>query len=232
MRRNINEVREELERRRIAYERQRRARRRRLLYTVPIVLVALVLMTALLPWGELISPPSPPESPYHSGPSDPPKSTDPQEPQASRPPDDPASPSDPLHGSASYRGGVDSFEELLEVAELIAVGTVVSTDALSPLTETATVRIEAVWRAPEGVPSEIALYQMKDSHTASVGCRYLLFLMAQTEGETDAFYSIGGGQGTLLYDAESGRVSGFGVIDGEAATRFLADNDPISGGSP
>ena len=220
MRRSIQEVRAELEIRRCAYEKQKRERRRRLLYTVPVLTLAIVIATVLLPWGELMSSPPPPESPYHGDPGDPPKSTD------------PTSPDDPTHGSASYRGGVDSFEELLEVAELIAVGTVVSTDAPSPLTETATVRIEAVYRAPEGVPSEIALYQMKDSHTASVGCRYLLFLMAQTEGETDAFYSIGGGQGTLLYDAESGRVSGFGVIDGEAATRFLADNDPIRGELP
>jgi hypothetical protein len=142
------------------------------------------------------------------------------------------SPDVPLHGSASYRDGVDSFEELLEMADLIAVGTVVSTDVSSPLTETARVRIEAIWRAPEDVPSEIVLYQMKDSHTATVGGRYLLLLKVQTEGEKDAFYSIGGGQGTLHYDAASGRVSGFGVIDGEAATRFLADNDPIRGQLP
>ena len=51
--------------------------------------------------------------------------------------------------------------------------------------------------------------------------------------ETKNIMIVGvGGQGTLLYDAESGRVSGFGVIDGEAATRFLADNAPIRGELP
>lgn len=141
-------------------------------------------------------------------------------------PDMPTSPDAPLHGSASYCDGVNSFEELLEAADLIVVGTVVSTDTSSPLTETARVRIETVYRAPEGVPSEIALYQMKDSHTASVGCRYLLFLKVQTEGETDAFYSIGGGQGTIGYT--NGHVSGTSpVIDADEVIAWLAQVKPI-----
>ncbi len=229
MRRNMDEVRAELERRRIVYERQKRERRKRLLYTAPIVLLALALSVTLLPWGDLISPSTPPGAPHYAEPTDPrdpPQSVEPSGPQ------DPSSPEDPSHGSASYRGSVDSFDELVEQADLIVVGTVVSTEAPSSLTETATVRVEAVWRAPEGVPSEIYLYQMKDSYTVAVGGRYLLFLQVQTEGALDGWYSIGGGQGSLSYDAASGRVSGHDVIDGEAATRWLKDNEPIIGTLP
>ena len=236
MRRTIDEVRAELETRRVSYENKKRERRQRMLYAVPVFVLALVLCTALLPLDAWLSPLPPPESPYPGDPSSPPLPIEPDEPSS---PDDPTEPMDPgaldttLHGSASYKESADSFEVLLEAADLIIVGTVTDTHRASSITETATVRVEAVWRTPSGgVPREIYLYQMKDSHTVTVGGRYLLFLKVQTEGVLDTYYSIGGGQGSLCYDAESGRVSGYGVIDGEAATNWLEKNDPIDGSLP
>lgn len=226
----MDEVRAELKRRHETYEKRKRERRRRLLYTAPALALALVITTVLLPWGDWFSPVSLPGSPYPSDPTDPrdpPKSTAPSEPQEPLTPDMPTSPDAPLHGNASYHDGVDSFDALVEAADVILLGTVVSTVQPSSVTETARVRVEKIYAlgAGIGVADEIELYQMQQSHTVSRGKTYLLFLKQQAD-LPGAFYSIGGGQGTIDYT--NGRVSVTShVIDTDEVTAWLAQANPI-----
>lgn len=212
MRRNLDEVRAELARRRTAYEINKRKRRQRLLYGMPVLVLALVLTAVLVPWVALtgrVEPPATPAEPTSPNPGNLDDPMDPAEPpKASEPTSpEPGANMGNIYGNACDSDGVDSFAELLETAELIVMGTVVSVTEPSPTTETATVRIDATYRAyGDAALPELRLYQLKAGHTVSVGQTYLLFLKKQTEDAADTFYSIGGGQGTLLYDAENERV--------------------------
>lgn len=169
------------------------------------------------------APPSEPTTP-----DDPTTPEDPEEPMEPQDPSDPPKASEPTLPGDIYTGekgnielplggvgkdytsvsdGVDSFLELVEVADMIVIGTVTSVTEPSPLTETANVRVDEVCFSDEDIAvlDEIRLYQMKSGYTVRVGKTYLLFLKKQADDNKDTFYSIGGGQGTIDYT--SGRVS-------------------------
>lgn len=210
MRRTIQEVRDEIEQRRAAYEKTKKRQRQRLLGTVPLAIAAVVCAALLVPWTDMsvppdapASPPAHPDVPQSGQPTTPVDPMDPQEPPKG------GNPSWPLNiymGGACYSDGVDSFDELLEQAELIIMGTVVDALESSPATETATVRVDTIYRGEKSL-TDIQLYQLKGSHTVKVGRTYLLFLNKQGGDVENAFYSIGGYQGTIAYDAVRGGVS-------------------------
>lgn len=212
MRRTTQQVRAELEERRAAYERTKKRQRQRLLCTVPLAVTALICAAVLVPWTDMLAPPDLPASSPNQ--PDAPQSADPLDPTDPPKGGDPFWPLDVYMGGGSYSDGVDSFKELLEAAELIVVGTVVDTASASSVSETATVRVDTVYRDDGDEmrrggkdTAEIRLYQLKQGHTVKVGRSYLLFLKKQAGDDKDAFYVIGGGQGAIGYDTASGRVS-------------------------
>ena len=205
MRRSIEQIRDELQRRQRDYEKARRARRRQLCVGASALVLCLVIGAVLLPWSDLVSRPEPPTAS-----SDPPKGepTTPYNPGVpqSVAPSTPPKAQEPgtTYGDTCYSDGVESFDELVEQADVIVLAKVVETVEPSPTTQTATLRVIAALRdLGEALPEEISLYQMQGSGTVQVGASYLLFLKQQV-GVEHAFYSIGGGQGTLGYDG--GRI--------------------------
>lgn len=237
MRRSIPEVRAELERRRASYEKQKRRRRMRLLGALPVLIVAVVLTVGLVPWSDMLAPADPPTAPAE------PTSPNPDyrgEPMAPMDPGDPPKGNETitppldvnmggLYGDACYSDSVDSFEELLEAAELIVIGTVVDSIDASYVAQTATVRVDSTYRAYGETPlTEIRLYQLKDGNTVSVGRTYLLFLKKQSGDDDNAFYSVGGAQGRMTCDAGGASIGVSDArIDEQAVLAWLKDRTPI-----
>lgn len=209
MRRSMDEVRAELQARHAAYENEKRRRNRQLLVTLPVLVIVLTLSVTLIPGLGRTTPPMTPNSP--GAPTDEATPSDPTMPEEPDPPQSiaPSAPGSTGWGDsdAIVADGVDSFAELLEKADLIIVGTVISSTMPTPYTETATVRVDKAFRAWNGeVPEEIKLYQIKEYDTVTAGNTYLLFLGKQADGPAEAFYAVGGDQGVIGYDAESGEI--------------------------